>query len=747
MSSPGSQTRSSTAKARLEATRSGKADPVAVIQAELDNLIAMSSSESSSTASSSPSKAAQSTTTIITAVSESTTSNTSTPTEVRVSSGGNPAQVITLPPGSPVGKTIQNIVKRSMPSTTTSQVVTKVIITRNPTTKQPMSTSVGLSTATVTMVTPGTAQTSSGRQLIPPGSPIKLIPIAQPGVVPSQQGVVIPKGVVITSASPMKQNATKVAIPTMKSPTKVTVSTTPKKIAPAPQTIIVKSSAELTSQQVGVSLTSVSGVKTVAMVANPSANQAQQLKPIQIKPAPQAQGKQSTVTSIVTTSKASKPPVAVTTVAAATSTAASAAPATTVQSVQVPGSKFSYVRLVTVTASSSASTQTKPVVTTAKPIAPASTTVHNVVRTIPATNPVKVNVPIAPAQKIQANRSSAAQGGAGSGSATQNRMIMPANTQLKIINPMTGETKFASFPPGTTLLAPSGNIMQNFAMVPMVPQVMSQAKPVSTPNYVSLAPSLSGGVPQAPPPRPRSPPPPSRVINGRRSAQLDPEHRPRKPCNCTKSQCLKLYCDCFANGEFCSSCNCNNCFNNLDHEEDRARAIKACLDRNPNAFKPKIGKGRNGELDRRHNKGCNCKRSGCLKNYCECYEARILCSNNCKCVGCKNFEESPERKTLMHLADAAEVRVQQQTDANTKLQFQDFPSRPAIVNDSGKRLPFSFITNDVAEATCQCLLAQAEQTEQKRTSQAKAERLILEEFGQCLRQVINSAGKTKGIAS
>ena len=26
--------------------------------------------------------------------------------------------------------------------------------------------------------------------------------------------------------------------------------------------------------------------------------------------------------------------------------------------------------------------------------------------------------------------------------------------------------------------------------------------------------------------------------------------RPRKPCNCTKSQCLKLYCDCFANGQY-----------------------------------------------------------------------------------------------------------------------------------------------------------------------------------------------------
>ena len=64
--------------------------------------------------------------------------------------------------------------------------------------------------------------------------------------------------------------------------------------------------------------------------------------------------------------------------------------------------------------------------------------------------------------------------------------------------------------------------------------------------------------------------------------------RPRKPCNCTKSQCLKLYCDCFANGEFCFNCNCNNCFNNLQHEEERQKAIKQCLDRNPNAFKPKV---------------------------------------------------------------------------------------------------------------------------------------------------------------
>lgn len=136
--------------------------------------------------------------------------------------------------------------------------------------------------------------------------------------------------------------------------------------------------------------------------------------------------------------------------------------------------------------------------------------------------------------------------------------------------------------------------------------------------------------------------------------------RPRKPCNCTKSLCLKLYCDCFANGEFCYLCNCMNCFNNLDKEEERQRAIKNCLERNPNAFRPKIGKGREaGESTiRKHTKGCNCKRSGCLKNYCECYEAKIACSSNCKCVGCRNIEDSMDKKNMRQLNTSAEQSLQ-----------------------------------------------------------------------------------------
>lgn len=62
-----------------------------------------------------------------------------------------------------------------------------------------------------------------------------------------------------------------------------------------------------------------------------------------------------------------------------------------------------------------------------------------------------------------------------------------------------------------------------------------------------------------------------------------------------------------------------------------------------------------------------------------------MCSSICKCIGCKNFEESPERKTLMHLADAAEVRVQQQTAAKTKLssQISDLLTRTTPVISSG----------------------------------------------------------------
>ncbi|CAN1218760.1 Protein tesmin/TSO1-like CXC 5 [Linum perenne] len=150
---------------------------------------------------------------------------------------------------------------------------------------------------------------------------------------------------------------------------------------------------------------------------------------------------------------------------------------------------------------------------------------------------------------------------------------------------------------------------------------------------------------------------------------------PNKPkqCNCKNSRCLKLYCECFAAGIYCNGCNCVNCHNNLENEGARQEAIGITLERNPFAFKPKIASSPQGsratestgvvQMIGKHNKGCHCKKSGCLKKYCECFQANILCSENCKCMDCKNFEGSEERKAIFCGHSSGSIYVQQAANA------------------------------------------------------------------------------------
>uniref|UniRef100_A0A1B0CCS5 CRC domain-containing protein n=1 Tax=Lutzomyia longipalpis TaxID=7200 RepID=A0A1B0CCS5_LUTLO len=194
----------------------------------------------------------------------------------------------------------------------------------------------------------------------------------------------------------------------------------------------------------------------------------------------------------------------------------------------------------------------------------------------------------------------------------------------------------------------------------------------------------------------------------------------RRPCNCTRSQCLKLYCECFANGEFCKNCNCKECYNSLEHEDERQKAIRLCLDRNPNAFRPKIGKfSEEDAIRRQHNKGCNCKRSGCLKNYCECYEAKISCSNNCKCFGCRNVEGYFP------------------TDDGTPVSGMKRPSQELEALCSPRKQACNFMTPDVVEASIQCMIAQADDCQKSNVPFLLTEKMILEEFGRCLAEIID----------
>lgn len=212
--------------------------------------------------------------------------------------------------------------------------------------------------------------------------------------------------------------------------------------------------------------------------------------------------------------------------------------------------------------------------------------------------------------------------------------------------------------------------------------------------------------------------------------------RPRKPCNCTKSMCLKLYCDCFANGEFCHQCNCTTCYNNLIHEEERQRAIKSCLERNPTAFRPKIGKTYVGSEERRHNKGCNCRRSGCLKNYCECYEAKIPCSKNCKCVGCKNTEGLLKRGLTCEDIDKLAFREKSDSSSVTRNSFDTH-------HIPGHRQVLNLMSPQLVEATCQCLVAQVEEWARSGSTDLDlAQALVIEELGRCLAQLIECINKS-----
>ncbi len=108
-------------------------------------------------------------------------------------------------------------------------------------------------------------------------------------------------------------------------------------------------------------------------------------------------------------------------------------------------------------------------------------------------------------------------------------------------------------------------------------------------------------------------------------------------CNCKKSKCLKLYCDCFAALSYCDTfhCNCLDCANNVANEKYRQEAIRATKDRNSFAFQTKIEK-------KGHTMGCHCKNSQCLKKYCECFNGGAFCGINCKCQSCQNFKGSKD---------------------------------------------------------------------------------------------------------
>ena len=128
-------------------------------------------------------------------------------------------------------------------------------------------------------------------------------------------------------------------------------------------------------------------------------------------------------------------------------------------------------------------------------------------------------------------------------------------------------------------------------------------------------------------------------------------------CNCRSTHCLKLYCECLRKGLFCNGCNCSGCENHPESDY-RHEKVKHIEKKNPQAFKPIISSDKNDEQARVHTKGCNCRRSNCLKNYCECHQFGVKCSEFCKCLDCKNCSEDTEQiKTAFKKADIRQLET------------------------------------------------------------------------------------------
>ena len=109
-------------------------------------------------------------------------------------------------------------------------------------------------------------------------------------------------------------------------------------------------------------------------------------------------------------------------------------------------------------------------------------------------------------------------------------------------------------------------------------------------------------------------------------------------CYCTKTRCIKKYCECFSNNRYCRNCHCVNCMNIPEYSG--IELAKICT-----------------ESDQIF---CTCSKSNCNKKYCECYKSNQKCNDKCRCVNCRN---APQISFSVRIAEKNE-NINKENDVN-----------------------------------------------------------------------------------
>ncbi|ETN76754.1 Tesmin/TSO1-like CXC domain protein [Necator americanus] len=161
------------------------------------------------------------------------------------------------------------------------------------------------------------------------------------------------------------------------------------------------------------------------------------------------------------------------------------------------------------------------------------------------------------------------------------------------------------------------------------------------------------------------------------------------------------------------------------------------------------------DAERLHQKGCHCKKSGCLKNYCECFEAKVPCTSRCKCQGCQNTEgdrasrhdrNNTTSSALMNLAATASSVTAD--SPSSPLSDNESDTESALAHSDPRSYPWFYMTDEVIEAATLCLVAQAEEslsgcpTNTPSSVIEEMERMVLGEFGRCLQEIISNASES-----